>query len=79
MSKTIANDNGDDVLPERDAVEFLDQRLGKVSLRTVRRWHAKGVGPPRIKINGRVAYRKSALLDWIMAAEHVPPRSHRAG
>lgn len=68
----------DDILPESEAAEFLTQRIGNVSLRTLRRWNWKGTGPPRIKVNGRVAYRKSALLDWLMGHEYRPPRNNVA-
>jgi hypothetical protein len=40
-----------------------------VSLRTIARWHALHVGPPRISIGHLVLYRVSAVEDWLRQNE----------
>ena len=46
-------------------------------LRTIRRWHQRRIGPPRIQFaRGLVLYRKSAIVDWL-ASHEVGPRSER--
>lgn len=46
-----------------------------VSERTLSRWHAQRVGPPRCKLGRSVLYRQSALADWIQANETQPIRT----
>ena len=45
-----------------------------VSPRTLHRWHALRVGPPRCKIGRKVLYRKEALEAWLEANEDQPLR-----
>ena len=40
-----------------------------VSPRTLDRWHALRVGPPRIKLGRRILYRRRALDAWILRHE----------
>jgi len=37
--------------------------------RTVDRWHARRIGPPRIKIGRKVYYRREAVREWLLANE----------
>jgi predicted DNA-binding transcriptional regulator AlpA len=46
-----------------------------ISPRTLSRWHALRVGPPRCKLGRRVLYRKSAIDDWLLANEIQPTRT----
>lgn len=39
--------------------------LLRVSLRTISRWQALGMGPRRIKIGQRTLYRPSAVRLWL--------------
>ncbi|WP_420558843.1 helix-turn-helix transcriptional regulator [Roseovarius sp.] len=50
-----------------------------ISNRTLSRWHLQRVGPPRIKIGGRVLYRRCALLEWLKGNEQAPVRSFADG
>lgn len=59
-----------DHLPERDAAKELRQ-----TLRTLRSWRQKGIGPSYKKIGRRVFYSRSTLLSWIMSLEQKPVRS----
>lgn len=57
-----------------DAADYIG-----VSARTLSRWHLQRVGPPRIRIVGRVFYRRAALVDWMIRNEQAPLRSFYKG
>jgi predicted DNA-binding transcriptional regulator AlpA len=46
------------------SVEELAQFL-EISVRSIRRMHAAGVAPPRIRRSRRLMYPVSAVLEWI--------------
>ena len=46
-----------------------------ISPRTLSRWHAMRVGPPRCKLGRRVLYRKSAVDAWVLSNETQPTRT----
>ena len=48
--------------------EVVARRL-RVSVRTLRRWHALRKGPPRVKIGRKVHYRESSVNGWIAGSE----------
>ncbi|HAW53858.1 MAG TPA: DNA-binding protein [Hyphomonas sp.] len=54
----------------QEAAEFL-----RVHKRTLARWYAEGVGPPRIKVGRQILYSRTSLLDWISENEKKPCRS----
>jgi hypothetical protein len=68
----------DDILPEEEARQFLSERIGRVSIRTLRHWHQYGYGPARVRIGRRIGYRRAALVQWLNANEERPPRSRAA-
>jgi DNA-binding transcriptional MerR regulator len=39
------------------------------SPRTLDRWDALGIGPPRTRIGRKVYYRRSSALRWLLAQE----------
>jgi Helix-turn-helix domain len=45
-------------------IEELAQFL-EVSVRSIRRLHAAGVAPPRIRRSGRLMYPKDGVLAWL--------------
>jgi hypothetical protein len=47
--------------------ELADQL--QVCLRTLHRWDAARVGPPRVLIGRRVMYRRAAVEAWLIARE----------
>jgi hypothetical protein len=64
-----------DYLPERDAAEELRQ-----SLRTLRSWRQKRIGPNWVKIGKLIFYSRSALNSWLASLERQSVRaSKRAG
>ena len=64
-----------DYLAERDAAEELQQ-----SLRTLRSWRQKRIGPSWIKVGKLVFYSRSALNTWLASLERQSVRaSKRAG
>lgn len=50
-----------------------------VSRRTLSRWHAMRVGPPRCKVGQRVLYRQSAIDEWLASNETMPVRTFEGG
>ena len=60
------------------SVEEAAAELG-VTPRTLHRWHAERIGPPRTKVGRSPLYRKAALLDWVARREQAPLREHARG
>jgi excisionase family DNA binding protein len=50
-----------------------------VSRRTLSRWHALRVGPPRVSVGRTILYRKNAVEAWLVANETQPTRSFSGG
>jgi excisionase family DNA binding protein len=50
-----------------------------VSQRTLSRWHALRVGPPRCKVGRTVLYRKPAVDAWLEKNETHPVRTFNGG
>jgi len=46
-----------------------------VSVRTVQRERAQGIGPPFIKLGRNIYYRPAAIEKWLLAQEQVQPRA----
>jgi predicted site-specific integrase-resolvase len=53
----------------QEAADFL-----RVNKRTLARWFAEGVGPPRIKIERQILYSKQSLVEWLRSKETKPCR-----
>ncbi|WP_394705886.1 helix-turn-helix transcriptional regulator [uncultured Hyphomonas sp.] len=53
-----------------EAAEFL-----RVNKRTLARWYAEGIGPPRIKLERQVLYSKDSLVEWLLSKESKPCRA----
>lgn len=49
-----------------------------VTPRTLDRWHAERVGPPRTQLGRKILYRKAALMDWVARREQVCVRDQAA-
>ena len=47
-------------------------RKGK---RTLDRWHALGIGPPRTRVGRMVLYKCESVIAWLSANQETPPRS----
>lgn len=58
-------------------IDELASELG-VARRTVERWHAVRIGPPRIRVGRKVYYRAAAVRMWLEAHEQAEPRAARA-
>jgi len=43
----------------------------RISVRTLRRWHALRKGPPRIKIGRKIHYRIASVQNWIAGSESI--------
>lgn len=41
----------------------------RISVDTLRRWTARRIGPPSIKLGMRVLYRRAAVRDWLRSRE----------
>jgi hypothetical protein len=49
-----------------------------VSVRTLARWNASGIGPPKISIGKTVLFDLAKLPDWLAARETHPTRNRRS-
>jgi hypothetical protein len=49
----------------------LAQHLG-VSVRTLSRWHARRIGPPRCSVGKLILYRVTAVRAWMAEREFTP-------
>ena len=61
----IAGITTDDLPPRLTRAELA--LLWRVSLRTVERHEAAGIGPKPVRIGGRVLYRREDVLAWEQA------------
>ena len=48
--------------------------LLRISPRTLSRWQAEGIGPPRIKRGKLVLFDRDSLTKWFLAQQTTPPR-----
>ena len=48
--------------------------LLRISPRTLSRWQAEGIGPPRIKCGKQVLFDRDTLTKWFLAHQTKPPR-----
>ena len=48
--------------------------LLRISPRTLSRWQAEGIGPPRIKCGKQVLFDRATLTTWFLAHQTKPPR-----
>lgn len=71
---------------DQEEVEFAghryvrQQRLARilgVTGRTLARWNARGIGPPKITIGKTVLFDLAKLPEWLAALETAPPRKAR--
>jgi hypothetical protein len=67
-----AGDSAGSILAGYIAPEQLARELG-VSERTLARWHAARLGPPRVTIGRRPYYRLTSVAEWIALQEEKPP------
>jgi hypothetical protein len=49
-----------------------------LSPRTLRKWRARGIGPPFVKIGRRVVYSDESRLAWLKRSEVHPVRMETA-
>jgi hypothetical protein len=54
----------------------LSSLLG-VTVRTLARWNASGIGPPKIAIGKTILFDLAKLPDWLAVREIQPTRSRR--
>ena len=62
--------SSDAFLTKPQAADFL-----KISVRTLDRRHAEGLGPPRVKHGSEIGYFKSSLILWLKSHELEPVRA----
>jgi len=58
---------------ERDE---LAEQIEKTT-RTLDRWHAVGLGPPRVKLGNQVLYPKKGVATWLAELATAPKRRRR--
>ncbi len=54
----------------------LAQQIGR-SIRTLRLWRQKRIGPPWTEMGRRVLYHHAAIPLWLKSLEHNPVRARR--
>ena len=57
----------DDLLTEAEVSELLGR-----TLRCIREWHRRRIGPPRITFQRTILYRRSSLMRWLERFESKP-------
>lgn len=60
----------DEYLTESELAADLDK-----SPRTVKRWRARRVGPPFLKVGKTIWYRRDAVREWLRSLEQEQPRA----
>jgi len=70
---SILNLDSDDLIPES---AFDNAEPGIPCKRTMQRYNAQRIGPPKIRIGNRNFYRRRALREWLLSLEQ---RQVRAG
>lgn len=60
--------NAEPILAEFLTREELAVEL-RVNKRTLDRWEAVGIGPPRTLVGRQILFRRSSLLKWLAAQE----------
>ena len=63
--------NSEPLLSEFFEKEQLANELNKTP-RTLDRWDALGMGPPRTRVGRRVLYRRTSVQKWLAAQEKSP-------
>jgi len=72
----IKTDSQDSVLAGYLVPAELCRQLGRTR-RTIDRWHSRGVGPPRVRVERMVLYRIADVRAWLAA--HLERREFRQG
>jgi DNA-binding transcriptional MerR regulator len=54
-----------ELLTEHEAAELL-----RVSVRTLQAWRTKNIGPPFVRLNRMIRYRRQAINDWLDSNGH---------
>jgi hypothetical protein len=63
---SILNSELDDLIPES---AFDNAEDGIPCKRTIQRYNAQRIGPPKIRIGNRNFYRRIAFRDWLLSLE----------
>jgi predicted DNA-binding transcriptional regulator AlpA len=48
-----------------------------ITRRTLDRWYALRIGPPRVQIGRKILYRVEAVQQWLLSREESQPRAKR--
>jgi Helix-turn-helix domain len=59
-SSVPSSDFLSDYFEEQEFAAVLDR-----DVRTVRRWHSKRTGPPRVRVGRKILYKKSSVARWL--------------
>ena len=71
-AKEVTMSNSQLILEEYQTKKELADEFDKTP-RTLDRWDALGVGPPRTCIGRTVLYRRASVQKWLAAQEVLPP------
>jgi len=66
------------ILSEFLTKQELAAELGR-EMRTLDRWDALGIGPPRTRVGRKILYRRTSVRAWLTAQENQGSGSEGAG
>jgi hypothetical protein len=67
----------ENLLTEAELVVRIKARTGEGSVRMLRKWRTRRVGPPWTKIGRKIVYPISGLEPWLLSITRQSVRSHR--
>jgi hypothetical protein len=66
------------LLTEAELVACIRERTGEGSIRTLRKWRTRRIGPAWVKVGRRIVYPLSGIEPWLESITQQPLRSRRA-
>lgn len=57
------------LMPPEETAAFLTGLGAQTSVRTLEAWRRQGKGPPWLKVQGRIRYRRTSVRDWVFRDE----------
>jgi hypothetical protein len=68
-AEVITMSNAEPILSQFFTKEELAAELGR-NMRTLDRWEALGIGPPRTFVGRKILYRRTSVQNWLAAQEN---------
>jgi hypothetical protein len=68
----------DQYRPDKEVANLIRQKTGQGSVRMLRDWRRRRIGPAFVKIGKAVLYTDEAVAAWLRSQMQEPVRSRRA-